>query len=45
MRKIESTGRFKRDYKREAKGAYRATLQADLTPVIDALAQDQPLAE
>jgi len=45
MRQIEATGRFKRDYKREAKGARYASLQTDLTVVLDALVQDQPLAE
>ena len=45
MRKIDRTGQFKRDYKREAKGQHRATLDADLMPVVKALATDQPLAE
>ena len=43
MRTIERFGRFKRDYKREAKGRYRATLDNDLKPVLVALATDQPL--
>ena len=43
MRKIEPTGQFRRDYKREAKGQHRATLDADLVPVLEALASDQPL--
>ena len=43
MRTIEYTGQFKRDYKREAKGKHRATLDVDLIPVLDALADDQPL--
>ena len=43
MRRIEHTGQFKRDYKREAKGQHRATLDADLMPVLQALASDQPL--
>lgn len=30
MRTIERTGQFKRDYKREAKGQHRATLDAEL---------------
>jgi len=38
MRTIENTGQFKRDYKREAKGKHRATLDADLVPVLEALA-------
>ena len=43
MRTIEHTTRFKRDYKREAKGQHRATLDASLEPVVDALAEDRPL--
>ena len=43
MRTIERTGQFKRDYKREAKGAHRETLQADFVTVVSALASDQPL--
>jgi mRNA interferase YafQ len=43
MRKIDPTGQFKRDYKREVKGQHRATLDADLEPVFEALASDQPL--
>ena len=45
MRTIEQTGQFKRDYKREAKGAHLQTLASDFTAVITALANDQPLAE
>ena len=43
MRRIERTGQFKRDYKREAKGQHRATLDAELIPLVKALAGDQPL--
>jgi mRNA interferase YafQ len=43
MRTIEWTGQFKRDYKRESKGQHRMTLDADLFPIIDALANDQQL--
>ncbi len=43
MRRIEPTGQFKRDYKREAKGQHRATLDVDLTPVLQRLVADQPL--
>jgi len=44
MRTIERSTAFKRDYKREAKGGrYRATLDADLMPVLAALADDKPL--
>jgi mRNA interferase YafQ len=44
MRTIERSSAFKRDYKREARGQHRATLDADLVPVLAALADDQPLA-
>jgi len=43
MRRIEHTGQFKRDYKREAKGRHRATLDSELMPVVKTLACDQPL--
>lgn len=43
MRTIEWTSQFKRDYKHECKGKYRATFDADLFSVIDFLATDQPL--
>lgn len=45
MRTIRRTGRFKRDYKREAKGRYRATLDRDLKNVVSLLAADAPLPE
>jgi len=45
MRIPEFTSRFNRDYKRESKGRYRTTLEADLRPVIAALLADRPLAE
>lgn len=45
MRRIEHTGQFKRDYKREAKGQHRGTLDAELMPVAKALACDQPLEQ
>ncbi|WP_058565125.1 type II toxin-antitoxin system YafQ family toxin [Xylella fastidiosa] len=44
MRMIDRSLAFKRDYKREAKGRWRATLDNDLRPVLVALATDQPLA-
>lgn len=44
MRRIERTGQFKRDYKREVKGQHRATLEVDLLAVVKALATDQSLA-
>ena len=43
MRTIEWTSQFKRDYKREGKGQRRATLDADLFPILGALANDQAL--
>ena len=43
MRVIERTSRFKRDYKREARGRYRMTLDADLKAVVSALADDRAL--
>ena len=43
MRKIERTSQFRRDYKREARGQHRTTLDADLVPILVALAEDQPL--
>ena len=44
MRTIDQASTFKRDYKREARGQHRATLDNDLKPVLVALAADQPLA-
>jgi mRNA interferase YafQ len=43
MRTIERTSQFKRDYKREARGQYRTTLDADLYLLVKELANDQPL--
>ena len=43
MRKIERTSQFKRDYKREARGQHRMSLDASLVPLLVALADDQPL--
>lgn len=45
MRAIEPTGQFRRDYKREAKGSHRKTLENDFLEILKALASDQPLAE
>lgn len=45
MRTIERSSAFKRDYKREAKGKHRTTLDANLTPVLAALVNDQPLEQ
>ena len=43
MRTIRRTARFKRDYKREARGRYRRTLDRDLLTVVSLLAADAPL--
>ena len=43
MRTVERSSIFRRDYKREAKGQYRATLDNDLVSVLHALADDLPL--
>jgi len=43
MRTIERSSAFKRDYKREAKGQHRSTLDASLMPVLVALAEDHAL--
>jgi mRNA interferase YafQ len=43
MRTIERSSAFKRDYKRQTRGRYRATLDDALKPVLVALATDQPL--
>jgi len=45
MRTIDRSSAFKRDYKREAKGQHRATLDANLIPVLMALANDQALEQ
>ncbi|MCE5388596.1 MAG: type II toxin-antitoxin system YafQ family toxin [Acidithiobacillus sp.] len=43
MRTIDRASAFKRDYKHEAKGKHRATLNEDLRSVLVALATAQPL--
>jgi len=45
MRTIEYASSFKRDHKREAKGAHRTTLDAVLVPVVSALLNDQTLPQ
>ena len=42
MRRIERTGQFKRDYKREAK-RHHAVVDAEMMPIVKALAGDLPL--
>jgi mRNA interferase YafQ len=44
MRRIERTGAFKRDFKREMRGRHRLALDRELATVIAALAQHQALA-
>jgi mRNA interferase YafQ len=43
MRTIERSGAFKRDYKREAKGRNRNSIDDSLFPVLVALVNDQQL--
>jgi mRNA interferase YafQ len=43
MGTIERSTTFKRDYKREAHGRHRTTLDRDLTSILTALATDAPL--
>ncbi|MGO9326302.1 MAG: type II toxin-antitoxin system YafQ family toxin [Terracidiphilus sp.] len=43
MRTIERSSAFRRDYKREARGQHRATLDDEFVPVLEALANDKPL--
>lgn len=45
MRTISRTNRFKKDYKREAKGQHRETLDVDLLAVLSLLVADSPLPE
>ncbi len=44
MRRIEQTGQFKRDLKRESRGAHRAYLAAQFGGIVGTLARDEPLA-
>ena len=45
MRKIHRTKQFKKDYKRESKGRYKAELDELLVPVLSDLVSDIPLDE
>jgi mRNA interferase YafQ len=45
MRTISRTSRFKKDYKREARGRHKTTLNTDLLAVVSLLAEDSPLPE
>ncbi|MCY3913656.1 MAG: type II toxin-antitoxin system YafQ family toxin [Chloroflexi bacterium] len=42
-RQLERSRQFKRDYRRVSRGRYGRTLDARLTPILLALANDQPL--
>jgi mRNA interferase YafQ len=43
MRKIERTGQFKRDYKRESKGQYSKVLDVALLDVLELILASKPL--
>ena len=43
MRTIRRTTAFKRDYRREKKGRFARTVDAELTHVVAELAKDRPL--
>ena len=45
MQRIERTKQFKRDYRRELKGRHRVTLETALVEVLQALINNQSLAE
>jgi mRNA interferase YafQ len=45
MRTIKRTSRFKKDYKREARGPHQATLDVDLLAVVSLLAMNRTLPE
>ncbi len=45
MRKINTTSRFKKDYKRELKGRHRQAVETELPRLIFALANDERLPE
>ena len=45
VRAIKQTTAFKRDLKRESKGAHRAYLAENFVKAVQTLAMDQPLAE
>ena len=45
MRTIERTTKFRRDFKREKKGQYRATVNEDVITALQSLAYDKPLSD
>ncbi len=44
MRTIRRTAAFKRDYRREKRGRFARTVDAELASVVTDLAEDRPLA-
>lgn len=44
MRTIDFATKYKRDYKREAKGPYQRTLDAEIHAVVTLLLNDEPLS-
>jgi mRNA interferase YafQ len=45
MRRIERTGAFLRDFKREKRGQHRRDLDSLVSDVVSLLAEDKPLSE
>jgi len=45
MRRIERTGVFRRDFKREKRGQYRRDIDSLVSDIVSLLAQDRPLAD
>jgi len=45
MRRIERTGAFRRDFKREKRGQYRREIDSLVSEVVSLLAEDRPLSE
>jgi mRNA interferase YafQ len=45
MRRIEEQGKFKRNYRRELKGRFKEILDAELSAIVLALANDFSLVE
>ena len=45
MRRIERTGAFRRDYKREKRGQHRRDLDSVISNIVSLLAEDKPLSE
>jgi len=45
MRRIERTGAFRRDFKREKRGRYRRDIDSLVSEVVSLLTEDKPLSE